>query len=256
MSIIINAQELKEKIENDNVAIIDVRTKGGEFETGKAAYEHSHLPGALYLDMEKDVAGQNGFMPEADKLADKLGSLGIDRNTPVVLYDDSNHRAASKSWFVLHYLGHEAAYVLDGGFRAWIEAGYEVTENIPTTIPTTYKAKLKKELVVDIDEMKRKLNEENSALIDSRSRDRYIGRNEPKYKKAGHIPGAKNYHAKQVFNREGRWKTEAKLKRIFSDLRDTDEIVVSCGSGNSACMNAVALKEAGFQNVKLFPGGF
>lgn len=257
MAIIINVEELKEMIrEKMNLAIVDVRAKTKEFASGEKAYEHSHLPGALFLDIKEDLSGESTFLPHTEKLAEKLGQLGIQDDSVIVLYDQGNHRAASKAWAVLHYLGHEKIHILDGGFKSWINSENEVTNVIPKLKFTTYHAQPRKEFVVDIDYVKNKLSKKASRLIDSRAPDRFIGKLEPKYKKAGHIPGAKNYHAKLVFENNGTWKDKEHLSEHFSKLEKKDEIMVSCGSGNSACMNVVALKEAGFKDVKLYPGGF
>src|SRR5690625_672178 len=257
MSIIISDQKLKELInDKKDLAIIDVRTKTKDFTSGEAAYGHCHLPKALFLDVKKDLSGENTFLPDVEQLSMRLGHLGIQNNTDIVLYDQGNHRSASKAWFVLRYLGHETVHILNGGFQAWINEGNSVTSERPNIISTTYYPKPRTDLLVDIEQVKDRLEEGQSTLIDSRAPDRYTGKIEPKYRKAGHIPGAKNYHAKLVFEENGLWKSNVNLAKHFSKLTSTDEVMVSCGSGNSACMNLVALKEAGFQNVKLFPGGY
>ncbi|MEI3613070.1 sulfurtransferase [Pseudogracilibacillus sp. SO30301A] len=257
MSIIVSAEELYQKMNNRNVRIIDVRTKDKEFEKGKAAYEHSHLPGAFYLDFKKDLSGENSFLPEVEELAAKLGKMGINQDSEIILYDQGNHRSASKAWLVFYYLGHDNVFVLDRGFTAWLEAGYRVTSEQSKNDSTTYNVQLREKVIVDIEIIKNRIDQETtSTLIDSRAYERYIGKDEPKYKKAGHIPGAKNYHSKLVFKENGNWKNPEELKKHFNQLDPNEEIIVSCGSGNSACMNLVALKNAGFKDVKIYPGGF
>lgn len=258
LSVIINVDELSEKVQNhqEKMIIIDVRTKSEQFSTGRKAYEFSHLPQALYLDFKDDLSGNNSFLPNVEQLAEKLGDLGVSNDATIVLYDQGNHRAASKAWFILKYLGHAKVYILNGGYSAWVEAGYEVLTEIPKLQPTTYTVKLDESFIVDIEHVKHQVSNESSVHIDSRANERYTGEVEPKYKKAGHIPGAKNFHSKLAFNQKGLWKDKGALNEHFASLKEKDEIIVSCGSGNSACMNVVALKEAGFRNVKLYPGGF
>ncbi|MEI3604158.1 sulfurtransferase [Pseudogracilibacillus sp. SE30717A] len=256
MSIIIDELELRKKLDDKEIVILDVRTKYDDFETGEAAYKHSHVPGALYVDVNTYFKGTNTFLPDIDMLAKKLGDLGIRDDTSIVLYDQGNHRAATKAWVVFNYIGHEPVYILNGGFKAWAEAGNEVTTETPAFSPTIYHVKRNEDIVVSIDQVKASLETENAMLIDSRSYDRYSGKVEPKYKKAGHIPGAKNYHSKRVMSEKGLWKTTEELRCHFKDLQQDEEIMVSCGSGNSACINFVALIEAGFKEVKIYPGGF
>lgn len=250
MSIILTAEDaLKIRTnDKDNVVIIDVRSK--------EAYVDAHIPGALFLDVKQGLTGKESFLPEPENLERTLSDLGINNEDAIIFYDDGNHRAASKALFVMKYLGHKNVYVLDGGFSSWLKAGNDSTKELPTITPATYKAHPQESLVLTIDQVKEKLLTDESTLIDSRSSKRYTGEVEPKYKKAGHIPGAKNFQSKQVFDEEGLWKKQDKLKQHFQLLNDTNEVVVSCGSGNSACMNFVALMEAGFTDVKLYPGGF
>lgn len=250
MSILLTTEDVREKHANSecDVAIIDVRKK--------SEYMEGHIPSALYLDVKLDLTGEQNFLPDHDRLAATLSRLGISNKTTLVFYDDGTHRAASKAWFVLNYLGHEEVYLLEGGFASWLAAGHEADADLPKRETTTYEAKPRKELVLTIDQVKDRLQIDESTLIDSRSNERYTGEVEPKYKKAGHIPRAKNFHSKQVFDEKGLWKDRVALKKHFARLEETNEVVVSCGSGNSACMNVVALTEAGFTDVKLYPGGF
>lgn len=248
MSIILNVNELEAKLKASNVAIIDVRTE--------EAYAQSHIPGAVFLDVKKELKGEASFFPHANELAEKLGNLGIRNEMAVIFYDGGNHRAASKAWVAMQYIGHEHISILDGGFEAWVEAKKEIAATVTTLQPATYEPQVNENFVVGITEVKDKLDDDQSVLIDSRSHERFTGEKEPKYKRAGHIPGAKNFHSKLIFDEAGNWKEKDDLATHFSTLENKDEVIVSCGSGNSACMNIVALKAAGFDDVKLYPGGF
>lgn len=105
-------------------------------------------------------------------------------------------------------------------------------------------------------DMKRKVKQDESVLVDSREKQRYLGEVEPLYSKAGHIPGAKNFFWKDVLKSNGKWKSASELQSHFSSLSHEQEIIVSCGSGVSACPNILALKQAGFKNIKLYPGSY
>src|SRR5699024_70127 len=112
------------------------------------------------------------------------------------------------------------------------------------------------EEVVDMKQVKEKLADDTAILIDSRSRDRYLGKTEPMHPKAGHIPGAKNMFWKGVLDADGHWKNVDELKEHFADLPKDEEIIVSCGSGVSATPNIMGLKMAGFKNIKLYTGSY
>lgn len=256
MKVLMETHELQKRINDDELIVLDVRIKGEGEEKGKQAYLKGHIPGAIFLDVKKDVTGQNSFLPEADEFARKLASLGISERHKIVIYDEGNHRAAAKVWVMLHYMGHEEMYVLNGGIKAWQEDRYELSTEVKQKQPTMYHTQLREAVLMSLEQVKDSLHEKDFTLIDSRSYNRYSGEVEPKYKKAGHIPGAVNYETKQTSTEAGKIKYPSELEKHFRDLDKNDKIVVSCGSGNSAAVNMLALKEAGYHNVALFSGGF
>ncbi|SEQ74590.1 thiosulfate/3-mercaptopyruvate sulfurtransferase [Virgibacillus subterraneus] len=264
LSKIVNDTWLKEQLENklENTVVVDVRFELNDPEAGRKAYLESHIPHAVYLDLNKDLSGKaekhggNHPLPDKDMFAAKIGNIGIDHDTAVVIYDQRNDMFAARLWWLLHYIGHDNVYLLDGGFERWVEQGHEVSSEIPTLSAKDFQPNFRKNQVADIDEVKEKLGNKSAVLIDSRSRDRYLGKTEPLYPKAGHIPGAKNYFWKNVLDENGNWKNDTDLQENFSSLSKEDEIIVSCGSGVSACPNVLALKKAGYKNVKLYPGSF
>lgn len=259
---IVSADWLHHMLAAGEVAVIDVRYKMGDPKAGQIAYEKEHIPGAVYLDMKKHLAGPiekhggENPLPDPEELAETLGELGIDRNMRVIVYDTANEMFSARAWWVLHYLGHDDVYILDGGITAWKQAGFHVTKQIPNPVKKHFKPKVRETITVDIGEVKTKLRDDKAILIDSRSYDRYIGKTEPLYHKAGHIPGAKNFFFKNVFYEDGTWKDKEQLEEVFQTLPKDAEIIVSCGSGISACVNVIGLKRAGYRNVKLYPGSF
>jgi thiosulfate/3-mercaptopyruvate sulfurtransferase len=263
MSLIMNVKNLKERIDRgQEIAIVDTRFQLNDLEAGRRAYEKSHLPNAVYFDLEIDLSGnktEHGGshpLPDPAVLAEKLGQAGIDRDTEVIVYDQQNDMFAARFWWLLHYLGHDKVSILDGGYDAWVREGYPVTTDSPVIKKKTFKPTIRPDEAVDIDIIEENVKTRNSILIDSRSNERYLGKVEPLYKKAGHIPGAKNYFWMDVLNEDGSWKNSEELKQHFSKLDKESNIIVSCGSGVSACPNIIALKMAGFEQVKLYLGSF
>jgi len=264
MSFLVSVDHLANMIENKkgNIVVVDVRFQLTNPDAGKDAYLEEHIPGAVYLDLNKDLSGEvkkhggSHPLPEREKLASKLGQLGIDRETTVIIYEEKNGMFSARCLWLLHYLGHEKAYILDGGLTKWKEKNNEVSTNIPKTKKKTFKLGSTHNETVNMQDVKQKMKEKSAILIDSRSRERYLGNNEPLYAKVGHIPGAKNYFWKDVLNEDGIWRTEKELEDLFAELPKDKEIIVSCGSGVSACPNILALKRAGFKNIKLYPGSF
>lgn len=264
MSYLVSVDSLKKKLESnaDDMVVVDVRFSLADPNEGKKAYEQGHIPGAMYLDLNKDLSspkaehGGNHPLPDTELFAEKLGEIGIDQQTTVVIYDAKNDMFAARLWWLLDYMGHESVYLLDGGIAGWVKKGNVVTSEISVPITKQFQPDIQENQVVDINQVKEKMNDNSVVLIDSRSKDRYLGQTEPMYAKAGHIPGAKNFFWKDVLQEEGSWKDEEALQSNFKKLTKDDEIIVSCGSGVSACPNVIGLKMAGFTNVKLYPGSY
>lgn len=264
MSYIVTSEWVSKRLEetDSNLIIVDCRFELQSPEVGKRLFIENHLPTAVYLDLNKDLSGPtqqhggNHPLPDMHEFAEKLGNLGIDEKTTVVVYDQANEMYAPRLWWLLTYMGHEDVYVLDGGYEKWVAEGRTVTQEIVTRTPKVFTPHIQEDEKVDMDEVKEKLSNQSAILIDSRAKDRYLGKVEPMYSKAGHIPGAKNYFFKGVLKDNGLWKNTQEIEAHFADLPKDQEIIVSCGSGVSACPNIIALKQAGFTNVKLYPGSY
>ncbi|WP_338786090.1 sulfurtransferase [Metabacillus sp. FJAT-53654] len=251
------------KRNNKNLVIVDTRFNLSNPNEGYKQYLEGHLPGAVYVDLEKhlsapiDKHGGRHPLPQVDKLAKKLGDLGISNDSHVVIYDDQGGMNASRLWWLLNYIGVSNAAVLDGGFKKWTIENNSITTVVPNPSPKTLLPQLNNEWKsVNHFDVQKKLNQTDTILIDSRENPRYLGEFEPIDAVAGHIPGAKNYFWKDVLNKEGSWKESEALITHFSDIPLDKEIIVYCGSGVSACPNILALKEAGYSNVKLYAGSW
>jgi thiosulfate/3-mercaptopyruvate sulfurtransferase len=265
MQNIVSTEWLAEEIQSNNkkLVIVDTRFNLSDIEEGYRHYLEGHLPSAVYIDLEKDLSasiakhGGRHPLPNVDMLAIRLGDLGISNDSKVVIYDDQGGMVASRLWWLLNYIGVSNAAVLDGGWKKWTSENKPVTTVVPHPSPKTFIPQLNHEFRwVDHVEVKEKLNQPDTILIDSRENPRYLGEFEPIDPIAGHIPGAKNYFWKDVLNEEGSWQKREELIVHFSDIPLSKEVIVYCGSGVSACPNILALKEAGYSNIKLYAGSW
>jgi thiosulfate/3-mercaptopyruvate sulfurtransferase len=246
-----------------DIAIVDVRFQLADREAGRRSYEAGYIPGAVYLDLEKDLSaptaehGGRHPLPDPEKLAEKLGKLGISRDTRVVAYDDQGGMMAARLWWLLRYLGHERVYVMDRGFSAWRAAGYPIATAPPAVrVPVRYEARVQPHMLADVHDVRAASETGRACLIDSREPKRYLGLEEPIDPVAGHIPGAVNRFWRDNLTEDGRWRSAEELARRFADLPRDRELIVYCGSGVSACPNVLALDEAGFADVKLYAGSW
>jgi thiosulfate/3-mercaptopyruvate sulfurtransferase len=245
-----------------DMVIVDCRFQLGKPDVGREAYAETHIPGAVYLDLEKDLSapvGEHGGrhpLPDVDALAKRLGQAGISSESRVVAYDDQGGAMASRLWWLLRYLGHSSVYVLEEGFAAWQKAGLLVSSEEKVIFPKVYVPQPQQGMLADMQEVKAKLWAPGVVLIDSREAPRYRGEVEPIDPVAGHIPGARNLFWSEVRRADGSWKDANEQRERFADLSQEDEIIVYCGSGVSATPNVLALSEAGFTRVKLYAGSW
>lgn len=261
MSMIISATTLANWLEsNEKVVVIDVRADLQDEYYGKRLYEQAHIPGASFLDLEKDLSGEvkkhggNHPLPDLATFAKKVSNLGVCANSTVVVYDQGAHMFAPRAWFLLQHIGLKNVYVLDGGYQAWQAEGFSVTEEVPNITRGNLHVQADKEEIVSMKDVSDRAAD--VTLIDSRAYERYRGIEEPLYARAGHIPGAVNYDWEDVFDEQGYWKTIPALEEHFQSLAKDGVTFVSCGSGVSACVNILALHRLGYEQVKLYAGSF
>jgi thiosulfate/3-mercaptopyruvate sulfurtransferase len=247
---------------DDHVVIVDCRFLLGNTTHGRQFYEEDHIPGAVYADLDRHLSGPKTDhggrhpLPDWEDFAAQLGEWGINNDSVVIAYDDQGGAMASRLWWMLTYLGHEAVYVLDGGYSRWKDAGYPVTDEPPAPHETEYTPHPRPELFASRDYVRSRLGQPGTVLIDSREENRYLGLEEPIDKVAGHIPGAKQRFWKDALDGEGCWLGAERQKARFDSLPQAEEIIVYCGSGVTACPNVIALSQAGYTNVKLYAGSW
>lgn len=262
MSTLVEMKWLHQHLDDPNILIIDCRFQLGNPTSGKASYLQEHIPGAHYLDLEKDLSGPVSSrggrhpLPDPQHLAHRLGELGVDRKKHIIIYDDQGGPMASRGWWLLRYLGHPQVSVMNGSFSQWKQAGFPGTDELPPTISCTFTPQLNEQLLIRMEELKAKLNSPDLRLIDSREYQRYIGEIEPIDPVAGHIPGATHSFWKNVLTEDGFWKSPEELEQLFSHFPHDQEVIVYCGSGVTATPNVLALNEAGFSNVRLYAGSW
>lgn len=265
---VVSAEWLSHHLDDLQVVVVDCRFALLEPTLGQQQYTTGHLPGAYYLDLERDLSGsvqRHGGrhpLPDPATLATKLEQMGIhsaQANQPatlVVAYDDSRLAFAARLWWLLRYLGHSAVAVLDGGFTRWQEAGYPVTTAIPAPRSGNFSPQVQTEQVVDITGMKARQNQPGVVLVDAREGERYRGEREPIDPISGHIPGAVNYPWQAVTNVQGYLRSQQEQQQHWAELADAREIVVYCGSGVTACVNLLSLEIASIPTGKLYAGSW
>ncbi|MCC0176070.1 sulfurtransferase [Waterburya agarophytonicola K14] len=260
---LVDSEWLEQNLDNPQVVIVDCRFQLADPNWGRSQYRASHIQGAYYLNLDRDLSsevqlhGGRHPLPNMDVLTHKFASLGIiQQETLVVAYDDSRFAFAARLWWLLRYLGHDRVVLLDGGWQDWLKRNYPVNNAIPEAKSGNFSPQPHGDWLADINMVKASQSKERVTIIDSRDRDRYLGLTEPIDPIAGSIAGAVNSPWKQVSNELGYLQPLEIQQQLWQDYRSAEEIIVYCGSGVTACVNLFSLALAGVQNTKLYAGGW
>ena len=233
----------------DAPTLLDVRwsARGGPAITD---YRTGHIPGAVFLDLDRDLAGPPGArgrhpLPDPNVLAGVLRRAGISERTDVVVYDAADSTSAARAWWVLRHAGHHRTRVLDGGLAAWQSAGLPLSEEEPDPTPGTVITR--GGCMPVLDAAKAAATARGGVLLDVRAAERYRGEVEPIDSVAGHVPGAVSAPTSGNVGSDGRFLPPEALRARFTALgvRDGVRVGVYCGSGVTAAHTVLALTVAG-----------
>jgi thiosulfate/3-mercaptopyruvate sulfurtransferase len=188
-----------------------------------------------------------------------FGRLGIASDTQVVAYDQDAGPWASRLWWMLRYMGHDAVAVLDGGWAKWQREGRPSRSGEETRAAAPFVARPRPAMQVESADVEHGLADRSLLLIDARAPDRFSGENETIDTKAGHIPGAANHFYRTNLTEDGTMAPPETLRQRYERLlggRKTDRTVIYCGSGVTACHNLLAMEHAGIPGAKLYVGSW
>jgi len=261
---LIVAQDLVSILDADDLVVVDCRFDLADPGAGRRNYEAGHIPGAVYADLDRDLAAPVGPatgrhpLPVAGKLAATLGGLGIGNRNRVVVYDGANGGIAARCWWLLRWLGHDDVQLLDGGFAAWIRAGYRTVPGAETLPTATFNATPRDDLVVSTEDLARLLDS-GVPLVDARDGARFRGEVEPIDDVAGHIPGALNLPFTAFVDDAGCWRDRESRQALWLDFFDRpvpETWAVMCGSGVTACHLVISALEAGIPEPRVYVGSW
>jgi thiosulfate/3-mercaptopyruvate sulfurtransferase len=252
---IVSPEWLHEHIDDPDLRIIDFRwsLKGG---SGREAYEHGHVPGAVFVELDA-VTGKEGGgrhpLPTGEQFGREMRKAGVMNDYKVVVYDDAGGSIASRLWFLLRWFGHESQAVLDGGIAGW---GEPLTTDTPGALRVDFQSREPdRSRILDFEDVR---NLTDAVLLDARLGERYRGEVEPVDPKAGHIPGAVSAPWQENLGPDGRFKSPEELHRRFAALGVDGEngAVAYCGSGVNATHDLLAMEIAGLKNGRLYAGSW
>jgi len=263
LTTLVGTDVLAQHLADPDWVVFDCRHDLTAPERGRTEYEKSHIPGARFLHLDRDLSasktGSNGRhpLPDPEKLARKLGEAGVDSGKQVVAYDAQGGMVAARLWWLLRWLGHLPVAVLDGGWTRWVEEGRPQTPEVPRPQTARFAA-TPKEVPLSAGSLRARLGD-RTTLLDARAPDRFRGQNETIDPAGGRIPGARNRFYRDNLDASGRFKSPEALKAEFAAIlgaTDPREVVNYCGSGVSACHNLLAMEVAGLRGARLYPGSW
>jgi thiosulfate/3-mercaptopyruvate sulfurtransferase len=262
---LIEPEDLARHIHDPAIVVVDCRYDLFDPAAGRRDYDSAHIPGARYADLASDLSRASGPrdgrhpLPDRAEFARRLGALGIDAGSEVIVYDEGPGAVAARLWWMLGWIGHERCRLLNGGLRAWTMAGQALERStVHWPVRNYQRVDAFPERVIDSDALPDFLGR-GGLLIDARAPTRYRGEQEPIDPVAGHVPGAVNVPFSANLEPGGRFLEPDALRRRYGPLlagHEADQVAAMCGSGVTACHTLLALRIAGFGAARLFAGSW
>jgi thiosulfate/3-mercaptopyruvate sulfurtransferase len=265
LTTLISTAELAARLGEPGVIVVDVRHDLARPDAwGESQYRAAHVPGAVFLHLDRDLSaprtGANGRhpLPSPSVCEEVFGRAGIGGTSQVVAYDHDNGAYASRLWWMLRWLGHDAVAVLDGGYVKWERERRPASTDVPPPRRGDFVAR-PRPMAVDAAALQASLADSSLLVVDARAPERFRGEVEPLDPVAGHIPGAVNRPFPRNLGPEGTFKSATELRAEYAALasdRAPETIVHQCGSGVTACHNLLAMEIAGIRGTRLYPGSW
>ncbi|MGD8486339.1 MAG: sulfurtransferase [Chloroflexota bacterium] len=257
---LISADELLEALNDPGIRVADVRFFLGEPGRGQREYAQGHIPGAVFVDLDRDLAAPPGAgrhpLPDPGAFAARMGELGFGDQHTIIIHDADRGQYGARMWLMLDRLGHRQVRMLDGGIAAWRRVGGPWTVERSSPMRATMTLGHSWRGIVDRADVTWLKGEVD--LVDVRAPERYSGEYEPFERIGGHIPGARNCHYGLLMTEDGRMKPADEVRHLIRGQgeRAAQPLVISCGSGVTACYGALAARVAGLPDPLIYAGSF
>jgi len=262
---LVSTAELAAHLDDPDWIVVDCRFDLMDPDAGRAAWQKGRIPGAYYADLDRDLAspvradGRGGRhpLPDADALIRRCRSWGMHATSTVVAYDAAGNAFAARLWWLLRWLGHANAAVLDGGLTAWEAAGHPLSSAATEPREGSFAGSAGAMPVIDADAVMAGLETGSLVLLDARAAERFSGKIEPLDARAGHVPGAANTPFQESLATDKCFLPADELEAYYrAAIGGTADVVAMCGSGVTACHTLLALEIAGMPGAALYVGSW
>lgn len=226
-------------------------------ESGRADFDKGHIPGSNFLDLQGELSDPSSkfrfTMPSPDDLARRVAAIGIGEGTRVVLYSRKSLQWATRVWWMLRAIGFDDAAILDGGFDLWAAEGRPLATTAAASSPARLVAKPRPELFVGRREMQDAIGDGGACTINALAPDLHKGEN-PRYGRAGRIPGSVNVPAAALLTKTLEIKPAAEVARTFAGVGAdrSKRILIYCGGGIAATLDAFLLHQLGYKDIAVY----
>ncbi len=250
---LVDADWLANRRDDEDIRVFDTTTllipdpeRGYRVESGRDRYVEAHIPGAGFLDLQRDFSDNTSrlrfTLPAADAFADAAGRHGITNDDHVVLYTTTNPMWATRLWWMFRTFGHERVSVLDGGLAAWRNAGYDVAAGEEHYAEAAYRAQFAAKRVADKDRVLAAIGDGASCVLNALDRQQHSGESAP-YGRAGRISGSDNVPWSELLDEDGRFLANDLIESHFGATRalDAEQVITYCGGGIAASLDLFAL---------------
>ena len=263
--LLVTPEELAARLDDPDWIVFDTRHELSDTEKGRNAWKTSHIPGAYFLHMDEDLSGAktgaNGRhpLPEIADFASRMNRCGVGPGKQIVIYDDGGGSYAARLWWMLRWLGHGRAALLDGGFARWQYENRPANASVPPRRQGAFEPKPMLGATADVHYVAAIRESPTVRIVDARSAARFAGMEETLDPVAGHIPGAVNRFWQRNLAADGSFLPPERLRKEFLELlgnANASLTVHSCGSGITACHNLFAMELAGLAGSRLYPGSW
>ena len=264
-STIATVQDIKARVGDETLRILDCRHQLTNPEYGPQQYAAGHIPGSIHAHIDRDLAAAprpdtgRHPLPEPAKFRETLGRWGIDEHVQVVAYDDQGGIWAARAWWLLHDYGHKAVALLDGGIQAWLGDGNKLTAVAPNFRRRRFEGQPGRLPKIEAEHLRHALERGHVRALDARAPERFRGETEPIDPVAGHIPGAANLPASSLVTKDQRLlpmpELRGKLEAAMNGHKP-GEVAAYCGSGVTGSFIVWAYETAGLGSIRLYPGSW